>query len=323
LRFSIIVPVYNTEKYLKECIESVLIQSISDWELILVDDGSTDSSLEIISDYANRDKRIKVIPKDNEGQLFARRTGFAAATGDYILCIDSDDYWEPNCLSVLSENIEKYTPDVILFACEKVDNSGNKNGTIAVFTKDVELVEKEALYKQILSSDMLNSMSLKAFKRDLLENDQTDYSAFRKKSFGEDKLQTLHILTKAESVLSIPYALYNYRKHQENVSNSINLDSISDIIGNDLFIILFEYMKKWGLCDKGSIRSYNTYYLHNYIYAVYNLRKKCIQNGQRKEFRKRLTRSLLLSDIKIFSNNDLSFKEKLKAALATYFTCIL
>ena len=279
MRFSIIVPVYNTQKYIKDCVESVMAQSVRDWELILVDDGSCDGSLSIIKEYEKKDPRIKVIAKENEGQLFARRTGFSFARGDYILCLDSDDYWTPDCLFTLSKYIDEYNADLIMFPCQKVNDKGEKSDVVGRYSKEVVLVEKRALYTQVLSSYLLNSMSLKAFKRELLEDDDTNYSSFNKRSFGEDKLQTLHIITKAKTVLSIPKVLYYYRKNESNVSSSIDFDLFPSMIGNELFTILYDYMKKWDMCDALSLRKYNTYYLQNYINAVYNLRRKCKANS--------------------------------------------
>jgi len=104
-KVSIIVPVYNTEKYLAQCIDSVISQTYKNWELIMIDDGSTDSSGIILDKYAGDDDRIKIIHKVNEGQFISRRKGILAASGDYILFLDSDDYWKDNCLEVLDKTI--------------------------------------------------------------------------------------------------------------------------------------------------------------------------------------------------------------------------
>lgn len=93
MRFSVVVPIYNVEKYLNQCVDSILSQSYTDFELILVDDGSTDSSPEICDAYAERDDRIKVVHKKNGGLSDARNTGIKIAQGEYLLFLDSDDYW--------------------------------------------------------------------------------------------------------------------------------------------------------------------------------------------------------------------------------------
>lgn len=114
--FSIIVPVYNSEKYLSQCIESVLSQSYSNFELILVDDSSTDSSFEICQLFANKDARINVIHKENGGTSSARNVGLNNAKGDYILFMDNDDYWNnSNALSLIANHLEESKADVLIF----------------------------------------------------------------------------------------------------------------------------------------------------------------------------------------------------------------
>ena len=101
LIFSIIIPVYNVEQYVSECIESIQRQSYQNWEMILVDDGSTDQSCEICASYAQRDKRIKVFSKKDTGQADSRNFGVQRACGDYFLFVDSDDFIVSDALEVL------------------------------------------------------------------------------------------------------------------------------------------------------------------------------------------------------------------------------
>ena len=109
---SVIVPVYNAEKYLKECIRSILNQTIQNLELILVNDGSTDGSGYICDEYINKDNRIKVIHKENGGVSSARNMGISEATGEYFTFVDSDDYLEPNALEILYNDIIIYNADI-------------------------------------------------------------------------------------------------------------------------------------------------------------------------------------------------------------------
>lgn len=104
---SIIVPVYNSEKYLNRCIDSILSQTYSDFEMIIVDDGSTDNSLAICNEYANKDKRVKVIHKANGGQAEARNVGIDVAKGDYLCFVDSDDWIHTQMLDILLQGIRK------------------------------------------------------------------------------------------------------------------------------------------------------------------------------------------------------------------------
>src|SRR4051794_29018143 len=103
---SIIVPVYNTQRYLSRCIDSILKQSYKDLEIILIDDGSTDNSLSVCQEYASRDKRIKVLQKGNGGQGTARNMGLDICKGEYIGFVDSDDYIMPEMYELMLESIQ-------------------------------------------------------------------------------------------------------------------------------------------------------------------------------------------------------------------------
>lgn len=120
-KISVIVPVYNAENYLNRCIESVLAQTYTDWQMVLVDDGSKDESLKVCQRYADLDNRIRVIHQENAGPGIARNTGIAAANGDYIVFIDSDDYVEKEYFQLLSGHDE----DVVFINVRNVDEQGH------------------------------------------------------------------------------------------------------------------------------------------------------------------------------------------------------
>lgn len=125
--FSIIVPVYNVEKYINKCVDSILSQTFEDFELILVDDGSPDNCPAICDNYAEKDSRVKVIHKQNGGASSARNTGLCSEKGKYILFLDSDDYWDgTNSLSkIYKKAVKNY--DVIMFGCTDINISTGKN----------------------------------------------------------------------------------------------------------------------------------------------------------------------------------------------------
>ena len=104
-KYTVVIPVYNVEAYLRQCLDSVAHQTFPDWEAICVNDGSTDGSATILEDYASKDGRFKIVAQPNRGLSAARNTGMDAAKGEYILFLDSDDWLEPNALEVLSENM--------------------------------------------------------------------------------------------------------------------------------------------------------------------------------------------------------------------------
>ena len=114
--FSIITPVYKVEKYLDECVKSVLNQTFTEFELILIDDGSTDNCPAMCDNYVENDARVKVIHKKNEGVSIARRIGVETAVGDYLIFVDSDDYLFPDALHKIKNAIAEYTPDIVAYS---------------------------------------------------------------------------------------------------------------------------------------------------------------------------------------------------------------
>ena len=113
VRFSVLIPVYNAEEYLRECIDSVLGQKIEDFEVILVDDGSGDASGEICDEYASRDSRIRVLHQKNQGPMMARICAFKESQGEFIIYMDSDDCWREDLLKRLNEVIQQYDCDIV------------------------------------------------------------------------------------------------------------------------------------------------------------------------------------------------------------------
>ena len=125
--FSVIVPIYNVEKYLSRCIDSVLSQTFADFELILVDDGSPDNCPEICDKYAQKDHRIKVVHKENAGLGMARNLGVEVATGDFICFIDSDDFIEEECLNAMYSAAEENKVDLVICDYYKYFENGQKD----------------------------------------------------------------------------------------------------------------------------------------------------------------------------------------------------
>ena len=138
-KFSIIIPVYNVEKYLKKCLDSVFNQTYKDYEVIVVNDGTKDNSMDIVKDYD-----VKVINQKNQGLSAARNAGVKKATGEYLIFLDSDDYWEKDLLKELSKSL-KNNPDLIRFQINEVYEDGktisypeesftNLSGTCLLYT---------------------------------------------------------------------------------------------------------------------------------------------------------------------------------------------
>lgn len=123
-KISIISPVYNVEKYIRRCVDSIIAQTFTDWELILVDDGSLDTSGTICDQYASQDSRIRVIHKQNGGVSAARQTGLDASQGEYVIHVDPDDWVEPTMLEELYAKVKAEDADMVI--CDYYTNSGDK-----------------------------------------------------------------------------------------------------------------------------------------------------------------------------------------------------
>lgn len=212
--FSIIVPVYNVEKYLKECINSIITQvnNQSDAEVLLIDDGSTDKSGIICDEYMMKyPNLIRVFHNDNQGLLLSRRYGFKEAKGEYIINCDSDDTLGENCIEELRKIINVYSPDVIIYNVNNMNDSGKTIFYQNIFTnKSFCEVSKIQLLNKYYNSNEVISMCGKAFKKSCLDFNLT-YDEFKSKSLGEDTLQSAEIYTNAEKIFYLNKELYNYR----------------------------------------------------------------------------------------------------------------
>ncbi|WP_181884504.1 glycosyltransferase family 2 protein [Neobacillus piezotolerans] len=206
MKVSIIIPVFNVEKYLKKCIDSVIKQSYKEIEIILVNDGSTDASGEICDEYALKDRRIIVIHKKNEGVSSARNTGLEISSGQYIMFIDSDDYIDLKMVEILLSSILKDNSDLVM--CGYIIVSYGK------FTK-IECKEKLLKNKQLICEYIaenylpgcVNSPCNKLYKRNLI----THY--FEENQFlGEDLLFNLDYLKSSNTMSCIDECLYYYRR---------------------------------------------------------------------------------------------------------------
>ncbi|MBQ8205636.1 MAG: glycosyltransferase [Alistipes sp.] len=231
---SVIIPVYNVEKYLNQCIDSVLCQTYSDFEIILVDDGSTDGSPAICDRYAQQDKRVKVIHKKNGGLSDARNTGTDVASGDYIVYMDSDDFWasDDSLFKLVAE--AKQTPecDFIGFNCSYYHEAGNKIIPWVEYGPKIQGVchPRQCIAALVESGIFPMSACLKLIKRETIQGKIT----FIKGIYSEDIPWFIELLMKSRNCRFVNHYVYMYRK---GVATSIS-SSFSHKKYNDIFHIL-------------------------------------------------------------------------------------
>lgn len=219
---SIIVPIYNIEKYINQCVDSVLVQSYQNWELILVDDGSPDKCPSICDDYVMRDKRIKVVHKANGGLVSARKAGLEVATGDYVMPLDGDDFLDERCLGVIANHIIKNAPDVICFGYYMYSDNGRIENPIEVERYGV--YERHDMEERIFSSFIHSSAAshfphnlwAKVYRQDLYRHYQNAVSS--KISMGEDSACTYPLIFNSQKVVILKDCLYYYRQIQSSMS---------------------------------------------------------------------------------------------------------
>lgn len=230
-KFSIIVPVYNVEKYIDECVQSVIGQTFTDWELILIDDGSTDNSYEICRSYAENDIRIQAIHQDNVGASGARNKGMANAAGEYILFLDSDDFYNKDiCLETISNKLDKTKSDILIFGCTDFNMLTGKS-IVSRTGYNLELIDKNN-YRDtmhyLLSSKMIpGGPTIFAFRRDIaLRKD----ICFMQGIQDEDYDFVLSVLLNSNSITAIDDHFYSYRHGRaESVTGTGNILMIKGI----------------------------------------------------------------------------------------------
>lgn len=232
MRFSIIIPVYNSEKYLKACVNSVLQQSYKDIEVILVDDGSKDRSPQICDTYAGQDKRIRTIHKKNGGTADARNADLEVATGDYITFIDNDDYWKDRyALEKIQNQLQESWADVLMFdtinywecSSKYIYSSHQCNRNEVLYQK------KENALRHIMENGLLyRAVWAKVIRRQLIRKNNL---YFVKGIRNEDTEWTAKLLLCAQSYDWFEEAFYVYRKGTgvAQTDRKVTLKEVTDL----------------------------------------------------------------------------------------------
>lgn len=214
---SVIVPIYNAEKYLSECISSVLSQSYKDFELILIDDGSTDRSLNICNEFAKKDLRITVVHQENSGVSAARNNGLKNTKGEFVAFVDSDDYVEKNWLDLQVKAITTEGADVAVCGM-KIDKQER------ILSKSSKA--KENILLDLQECGLMYSTFNKLYRRNLIHSDFND-----RLKFGEDLLFNLEYFKNIKTIAVVSQALCFYRKDNPmSATANFREDKFKDIL---------------------------------------------------------------------------------------------
>lgn len=224
-KFSVIIPIYKVEKYLSTCVDSVLNQSFQDYEIILVDDGSPDNCPKICDDYASQDNRIKVVHQKNAGLACARNSGISIAKGEYVICIDSDDYLaEPDVLQRVNEKAVNGV-DVVLYGFQKFfESNGSYGGKVIPYLD--ETCDTKKMLERVLADDTYSGTAwTKAVRLSLLHENNIE---FKPGMISEDIDWYLHLLCYAKTFDSINSSAIIYRQRPGSISHAAKLNSLTD-----------------------------------------------------------------------------------------------
>lgn len=281
LRFSIIVPVYNVEKYLGECLESIHRQDFDDYEVVIVDDGSMDGCMEIYERFAaNSAVPVCIVKQENKGLLGARRAGIKVARGDYLWHVDGDDGLAPHALRSVSDAIDKTNADLLIVGATDTPkfNSalpGMIPGEQCLFTaSEMNIVRISFL------AGYIPSIWMKIARRSCVDVSR-DYMEYGKLQLGEDQLQSLHVLDAAASCFIMREPLYYYRPNDGSITSRYREGQIADylLVKEALYSQAKLWDKKWP--GYGFVETMLVGYLSN---GFYDMRKSADNRYFRRQF---------------------------------------
>lgn len=272
-KLSVIIPVYNVEEYLEQCVESVLKQNYSSFEVILVDDGSTDQSGSICDRYAAADNRIRVMHQPNQGHTIARQNGFKVSDGNYVIFIDSDDWIDDGMFEAMMNKAVAEDADIVQCGFRAVRN---EMSVVAEIPNEEGLYSKEHLQEKIYPTMIWNkkkhcfgiapNMWNKIFRRTLIE--KYIYQIDSRIRSGEDGLLTYSCFLNAQRFYNLHSCFYNYRSREKSMCR------ITDDRRLDENHLLFQYYQKWFMPEEVLHKSIDYYVVSQTIMAVKELMKK-------------------------------------------------
>lgn len=243
IKISVIIPVYNCELYIKQCLDSIVNQTIDDIEIICIDDGSTDDSLKIINNYANHDGRIKVISIDNHGQGFARNLGLKEAKGEFISFVDADDWMDLDSYEILYDKIKNNDLDILFFkAINYIDSSGNLVETdLYNYQCFIDNLDEGQIFSNSDTQDFLFDITVypgaKLYKNRFLQENNILYP---EGIIFEDNYFFYNAYLNAERMSFINKCFCYRRRHESSTTQTFNEKIFNIVPATNLILDLFE-----------------------------------------------------------------------------------
>lgn len=309
MKISVIVPVYNTEKYLHKCVDSILAQTFTDFELLLIDDGSTDNSGKICNEYAAKDNRVKVFHKENGGVSRARNLGIDNARGEYLSFIDSDDYIRPDMYAELVAVADKYNVDLAVSDIELNGKVLNNKTPASRKLEKQEISNKVLPYFTQSDNTGAGAYTTMLIKRSvLIENTVRFYEDF---AFQEDLMFVINIYANISSMYYLPKVFYEYTTHPTGLYASYRkIDGANFVKARSIMLSLIE---KYNIAI--DILNFNTGYLYNISWFTY----RTLRLKDKKEKKQLLGAVLMAAETKdaceYLKDNANSFDRRIATAI--------
>ena len=299
VKISVIIPVYNTQKYLRECIDSILNQNFKDIEIICINDGSTDNSQDILDEYHKKDIRFKVFTQKNQGLAKSRNVGLNHAKGEYVIFLDSDDYLKSDSLLKLYNIANKKNLDFVMFKIMNFDYKTHVKSTARYFDmKFLKNVRNKVFNWRDVKENFFNisvTATSKLFKRELLEDIR-----FPEGIIFEDNLFFIKALLKAERIYFLEDYLYLRRMRPDSITNSYYGD-FKDCI--KIYALIIDYFKEINSYEEFSVLIFNrqTRDIYQRFKQLSEEYKKEYFDLMKKDFLERFEE---LKSLKVFNNAD-------------------
>ncbi len=280
-KVSVILPIYNQENYLAKALDSLHKQTLKDIEFICVNDGSIDSSLKILKDYAQKDSRIRIIDQKNQGAGAARNNGLKIAKGEYIAFLDPDDWFETDAMESLYKKSKKQNCDILVFNFNKVSESGDLLDRFNIKTnlqRFYDINENENFHWQDIKPIALGGMYPAAwnkfYKHELIKDNKLH---FAKSSLAEDSVFVFGATLNAKNIGYSDKSFYNYRVHKNSALHSRSdknfcvfksIDSVKKLLTS--MGLLEELKNEWN----GYILRYLSYHI-NQVFSIDKFKEVC------------------------------------------------
>ena len=288
---SVIIPVYNVEKYLEKCLDSVVSQTLKDIEIICVNDGSTDSSLSILKTYSEKDNRIQIISRTNKGLGATRNDGIWSAKGEYLFFLDSDDWIDETCLEKLYNKAKADQAELCIYGCIPYDDEKRQCITSKYYTTDIyqRCTSTPCNYKQITDCIFTRFEAvLKLWKRDFFIDNKLFFS---EGVWFEDVISHVKGMILAKRITFVNECLYFYRQRKGSTTKAVNNKKIFDAFVS--FDSVMKFLKNKNLFDNLKLQ------YQNFITTQYQWHLGRLNGQLKKRFKSQMNEFLKKNKLKL------------------------